>query len=307
MSQSTKIEWVKNADGSQGHSANPIRFRDKATGKTVNFCVKHSSGCANCYAERLGKRRNSPDFIARNLDKVECFLDEKVLQAIVRRRKPATYFLCDMTDWMAEWVPDEFIDRIFATAALCPQHTFQLLTKRAERLPAYMAMVEEEKDMQRWINAAADLANSPCVGHLADELEYPLKNVWLGVSCETQTTADERIPHLLNTQAAIRFVSAEPLLGPIDLRRFIDDIDWLIIGGESGSRARPCNVECVRSLVRQCQAAGVECFVKQLGRHVHITSPGGQVTSWFPQDPKGGDVDEWPSDCRIREIPEVAR
>lgn len=309
MGQKTSIEWVKSADGSQGHSANPIRFRLKSSGKVVHFCVKHSSGCANCYSETLGHRWGSPEFIARNLDKVEPFLDEAVLQSILRRRKPTTWFLADMTDWMAEWVPDEFIDKIFATAALCPHHTFQLLTKRAERLPAYMAMVEEEKDMQRWINAAVDLTKSPCVGHLADELEYPLKNLWLGVSCENQATADERIPHLLRTRAAVRFVSAEPLLGPMDLSKYLQTgrcksvgpetyqgrcglpeghdgnhtlliptgypwlhggLEWLIVGGESGHGARPMHPRWAADLRDQCQAAAAPFFFKQWGQWVDL-------------------------------------
>lgn len=354
----TSIEWTE-------HSANPIRFRLKDTGKTVHFCVKESSGCAHCYSETISRRWGSPEFIARNLDKVECFLDEKVLKAILKRRKPTTFFLADMTDWMGSWVPDEFIDKILATVALCPQHTFQLLTKRAGRMAKYFAI---GKDRRNAIYSAAEQVSKKWYpSWLSDP--WPLQNLWLGVSCENQVTADERIPHLLRTPAAVRFVSAEPLIGPIDLKLgserwrcsqcgFVgspDDeicmgrcghcwhelderedcgIGWVIAGGESGSRARPCEVEWIRSLVRQCREAEVPCFTKQLGRWPVIREStaqeyrdGADEEHQWPEgtsfgnplgrlkdlngrvvllnDAKGGDPDEWPAELRIREFPRV--
>lgn len=144
-----------------------------------------------------------------------------------------------------------------------------------------------------------------------------MSNVWLGVSVENQEQADARIPHLLKTPAAVRFLSCEPLLGPVDLdiedamysRRDNNgncwmtrgEIDWVIVGGESGHGARPCNIEWIRSLVSQCKAASVPVFVKQLGRsyfsgdnnHSHI----------FPRDSHGADPSEWPEDLRVREFP----
>lgn len=161
------------------------------------------------------------------------------------------------------------------------------------------------------------------------------RNVWLGASVENQQAADERIPHLLKVPAAVRFLSCEPLLGPIKLPfRYGDDpyhsdygqslirqhIHWVIVGGESGPGARPCRVEWIRSIVRQCKAAGVPCFVKQLGTAPQMTWR--EYCNWHPTPPavdchpstietirlrdrKGGDIAEFPSDLQIREFPEV--
>lgn len=141
------------------------------------------------------------------------------------------------------------------------------------------------------------------------ELERVLSNCWLGVSVEDQETADERIPWLLQTPAAVRFVSAEPLLGPIVFDQQVHlerrtkiltgasapRIDWVIVGGESGPKARPCNVEWIRSIVQQCKDASVPCFIKQLGANVH---------GWCAEiTGKGGDPSEWPADLRVREWP----
>lgn len=337
----TSIEWTE-------HSANPIRFRLKDTGKTVHFCVKHSSGCGHCYAETMSRRWRAPEFIAHNLSKVECFLDEGVLQSILRRRKPTTYFLCDMTDWMGNWVPDEFIDRMLAALAMSPQHTFQLLTKRAERLERYFADPDVE---MRILDCLIPLVGKQgefkgqgrtnwMDGH---ERLLPLPNVWLGVSCENQATADDRIPHLIKTPAAVRFVSAEPLLGPIDLARSLALanygritaigqvyiwLDWVIIGGESGRQARRCDMAWIRALLDQCQSAGTAAFLKQLGSKCTLTGkydkrdgvfrvvpfysdgapglpPSGDVAGFrvVTEHSKGGDWSEWPEDLRIRQMP----
>lgn len=178
--------------------------------------------------------------------------------------------------------------------------------------------------------------------------DEPLPNVWLGVSVENQAAADERIPHLLRTPAAVRFLSCEPLLGPVDLRHIRPaqkpeaamrpvtgevveanclsgdcitslgfgysggpTVSWVIVGGESGPGARPCNIEWVRSVVRQCQAAGVPVFVKQLGSQPEFGA--GECVRWADagptqrlRDKKGGDIAEWPADLRVREFPAAA-
>jgi protein gp37 len=175
----------------------------------------------------------------------------------------------------------------------------------------------------------------------------PQPNVWLGASVENQECADERIPLLLQTPAAIRFLSCEPLLGPVSLSHMNSkrgyfanvpelesggkvypkraDIDWVIIGGESGARARPCDVAWIRSLVQQCQAAGVACFVKQLGSKPIDKEYFAEASAMFesqwgfkpglknqieectfrPNDKKGGDLSEWPEHLRVRQFPEV--
>jgi protein gp37 len=135
-----------------------------------------------------------------------------------------------------------------------------------------------------------------------------LPNVWLGVSVENQQYADERIPLLLQTPAALRFISAEPLLGPLDLQPAVRyaPIDWVIVGGESGPGARPFDLAWARSIVQQCQAAGVACFVKQVGaKPVFEGTPVGVFEGYDYEDPKGGDPSEWPEDLRVREFPGV--
>jgi protein gp37 len=209
-----------------------------------------------------------------------------------------------MSDLFHESVPNEWIDRIFAVMALCPQHHFQVLTKRPERMLAYFKMVLEEKDMQRWINQVPSLIDglsgkkgaAEKLGAEIEAWEFPLLNVWLGVSVENQAAADERIPLLLQTPAAMRFLSCEPLLGAVDLSCVpwpadhlhgidglnsdgfdalrLDDrnslaqlahLDWVIAGGESGPGARPMHPDWARGLRDQCKAASVPFFFKQWG------------------------------------------
>ena len=319
----TSIEWTD-------RSVNPIRARNLETGSVGHYCEKPSTGCANCYAEEWNSRvrpvPNSDKLIGlglayakKNRDKVEIFLDESKLQEVIKRRKPSKFFWCDMTDLFGEWVPDEMLDRCFAAMAMTPQHTHQVLTKRPERMAQYLVWKGHN------IEAAERGDNCDCrqcaiVRPMAASLmargisepdayagpafyvwkNWPLPNVWLGTSVENQQTADERIPHLLRVPAAVRFLSMEPLLGPIKLdpswlpHRFNREpscdhcevcvgrdgwqnvrpdthgpfIDWVIVGGESGPGARPCQVEWIRDIVRQCKAAGVKCFVKQLGAFV---------------------------------------
>jgi len=189
-------------------------------------------------------------------------------------------------DLFHESIPDEWIDRVFAVMALCPQHTFQVLTKRAERMREYC----ERKDRRNEIELAAEKIRAG-TGWCAPKhsFAWPLPNVWLGISAERQQEADERIPHLLNTPAAIRFVSAEPLLGPIDFgdrlkrwheiecdlsenqsRNLVPNVrlDWIITGGESGPHARPALIKWPRSIRDQCQESGVAYFHKQNGEWI---------------------------------------
>jgi protein gp37 len=213
-------------------------------------------------------------------------------------------FVNSMSDLFHEDVAWSLIEQVFDTMQAAPQHTFQVLTKRAEnmrRFAEYWAFHHSE----------------------------PLPNVWLGVSVEDQPRADERIPLLLQTPAAVRFISAEPLLGPVDLdpwlyrvrvrpglacrayrgepnEEIVPRLDWVIVGGESGPGARPTQVQWARSIVQQCAAARVPVFVKQLGAHPH-----GDDGSDRPnvgnllhlRDRKGGDMAEWPADLRVREFP----
>jgi len=184
--------------------------------------------------------------------------------------------LCAHGDLFHEAVPDDWIDRVFAVMALAPKHTFQLLTKRPERARDYVHRCDHNRHHPamdyaaimaftgQWTTPALDLLNG-----------WPLPNVWLGTSVEDQPTADARIPHLLATPAAVRFVSAEPLLGPVDLRSVrlghmpaTARLDWVIVGGESGPGARPMHRDWARSLRDQCAATCVPFFFKQWGEWV---------------------------------------
>lgn len=296
--QLTSIEWTgtPRADGSlePGFSANPLRYRDES-GRVVWACVHASPGCQHCYAESLAKRfgRGGP-FNVPTTSKVTPFLDEKELRQILTAKvidgidvAGSKVFLGDMTDIFGEWVPDELLDRLFAAMALRPDVTFQILTKRARRMRQWL----EINSTGGRIFHVAQQIDPRGVGALSGR--WPLPNVWLGVSCEDQQRADDRIPHLLATPSAVRFVSSEPLLGPIDLinvsmsaeyRGITDNvltgthnsewgpqiptgtrIDWVIVGGESGVGARPFDIAWARSIVEQCRLARVACFVKQLG------------------------------------------
>ncbi len=258
-----------------------------------------------------------------------------VLDAPLRWRNPKRIFVNSMSDLFHEDVPDEFIDRVFdvmeggclvwregtGTWARHPWHIFQILTKRPERMRVYMTSRFARKQAyaeQFKACPTPEMRDSPAARlarQHADPSFHP--HIHLGVSVEDQKTADERIPILLQTSAAVRFVSAEPLLGPINFSkvpgfnrvgsagREILDRFWVIVGGESGPGARPCDVAWIRSLVRQCRAAAVPIFVKQLGANPYQSPEHDGGTGFFLSinDKKGGDPAEWPADLRVREWP----
>lgn len=305
MAESSSIEWTD------------------ATWNPVTGCSVVSPGCTNCYAMKLAGTRlqHHPSRAGLTRDSKagpvwtgEVRLNEKWLDQPLRWRRPRRIFVCAHGDLFHESVPDEWIDRIFAVMALAPQHSFQVLTKRADRMRAY---VTEQAAGGRFITdwIARILAPLPGGGYDTGQLKgaarerlreanrrcggtpfsaRPLPNVWLGVSVEDQARADERIPDLLATPAAVRFLSCEPLLGLVDLdtiyvRRhgqlptelshrlgdyvrplrgnFTDSpkLDWVIAGGESGPGARPADPAWVRLLRDQCADAGVAFFFKQWG------------------------------------------
>jgi protein gp37 len=263
---------------------------------------------------------------------------DHVLKEPLGWKKPQRVFVDSMSDLFHEALPNEAIERVFGVMALAPQHTFQILTKRPARMREWFAsgapgMETREEDVQRqaeWRgNVIFDSRGSdrhlypPRAGDVSNRRPWPgwpLPNVWLGVSVEDQATADERIPLLLQTPAAVRFVSYEPALGPVDFRwggmslpeyaphRPLPKLDWLIVGGESGPGARPFDVAWARSAVRQCREAGVACFVKQLGARpfdsaiMLPTADGGRAVLGI-YSPKGGDPAEWSHDLRVREFP----
>lgn len=276
---------------------------------------------------------------------------EEALSVPLGWKKPKRIFVNSMSDLFHPKVPFEFIDRVFAVMLLCRQHKFQILTKRPERMAEWFSHQlpdgwEPLNTFQRVVLHAVaccnDVLGRPFGGEehaYEEEITWPSPNVWLGTSCEDQAAADERVPHLIRCPATVRFLSCEPLLGPIDLDqcgatpceavRSPDDIapsqpwrgvDWVIVGGESGPRARSCDVDWIRSIVRQCREAAVPCFVKQMGSLIGATDPSGpEVRAWgetrivmgsdgvrfLLKDKKGGDPAEWPEDLRVREFPKA--
>lgn len=306
----TSIEWTE-------RTWNPVRG-----------CSRVSEGCRNCYAERQAARFRGGAFRGfveitnghpQWTGKVE--LMDHILDVPFKTRKPAMWFVNSMSDLFHESLSWRSISKVFAVMAQSPQHTFQILTKRPKIMQDYIT----NEDTPGMIEEAAGKGS----GWLfrANIGRWPLPNVWLGVSCEDQETADERIPLLQNTPAAIRFVSAEPLLGPVSFRwSQWPGIDWVIVGGESGPYARSCDVAWIRSIRDQCKEAGIACFVKQLGRSPRDRNDAGfegdgggeswpmgtnyidtgyqgapvLVKLW---DRKGGDLEEWPESLRIREFP----
>jgi protein gp37 len=181
----------------------------------------------------------------------------------LRWRKPVKVFVNSMSDLFHEALPDEAIARVFAVMVASPQHTFQVLTKRPHRMREWMTGTGPARTEL----AGERLADEKGWCHAREGAAWPSANVWLGVSVEDQATADERIPLLLQTPTAKRFVSYEPALAAVDFRASLHDhtsrIDWLIVGGESGPGARPFDLAWLESVAQQVEGTGCALFVKQ--------------------------------------------
>lgn len=280
MSDNSAIEWTD------------------ATWQPITGCSVLTPGCTNCYAMKLAgtRLRNHQSRAGLTIDTKagpvwngEVRFNEQWLLQPLAWRKPRRIFVCAHGDLFHENIPDEWIDKVFAVMALAPQHTFQVLTKRAKRMREYLSARDGMGNSA--ICRAINLVPNG-LGNRHGALSFPLPNVWLGVSTERQQEADERIPELLATPAAVRFISAEPLLGPIDLTLIHARhwaltqhmnaltgthnpsltgmapkaiLDWVIVGGESGPDARPMHPDWARSLRDQCAAAYVPFFFKQWG------------------------------------------
>lgn len=307
MSDNTSIEW------------------SDSTWNVVTGCTKVSPGCDHCYAETFAERwRGTPGHHFEN--GFDLTLRPERLEIPLRWKKPRKVFVNSMSDLFHADVPDEFIARAWAVMALAPQHTFQVLTKRHGRMHALL----NSSDFRLACEAAqAELIRSDAIPEYRrrefqqqwwSDFAEPLRNVWLGVSTENQKWADVRIPALLDTPAAVRWISAEPLLGPLDLTKYVcahrsldrraDDasrwvcrcgldtgmsgvrpvrpprLDWVVVGGESGPGARPMHPSWGRSLRDQCTTAGVPFLFKQHGAWIRRA----EATEW---------VDAWTSD-RVR-------
>ena len=279
MSDDSKIEWTD------------------ATWNPVTGCTKVSPGCDHCYAETFAERWRG--IKGHHFEQgFDVRLRPERLEIPLHWKRPRRIFVNSMSDVFHESVPSGFIACMFAVMAATPQHTYQVLTKRHGRMRSLL-----NSDEFAIKSACAALSKGLDV---AEGAPWPLPNVWLGVSTENQKWANIRIPALLDTPAAVRFVSAEPLLGPIRMRASLlvgrildppDGIGWVIGGGESGPGARPCEIDWLRSLRDQCIDAGVPVFIKQLGSVLGHRLDAGS---------KGGDWSAWPEDLRIREFPRIA-
>lgn len=295
-----------------------IQWTD-ATWNCIRGCTKVSAGCKHCYAETFAERfrgvKGHPYEHGFDLRLVPEKLDEPL-----RWKKPRRIFVNSMSDLFHPDVPDEYIDRVWATMLLAPQHTFQVLTKRPERMMKYLSgSPYRYQQVLRWADVLRGDRRRLCSIGVNNPVTFPAKWLHLGVSVENQEAADERIPLLLQTPAAVRFLSIEPLLGMLDLSPWLvshemqgvekNRITWVIVGGESGPKARPCNLDWIRSIVRQCKSAGVPCFVKQLGAHVFEPHDSCNLAClerfhFIPlRHCKGADPNEWPEDLRVREYP----
>lgn len=315
MAERTGIEWTE------------------STWNPVTGCSKVSQGCRHCYAERDWRRlQHLPSYAGRAFTNVATHGER--LEQPLRWRRPRRIFVNSMSDLFHADVPDEFIDKVFAVMALAKQHTFQILTKRPDRMRAYLSHGAREELVGIEAEALSGLDRH--TASMSQRWPFPLPNVWLGVSVEDQATADERIPTLLQTPAAVRWISAEPLLGPVDLTeikvpsehdklnhsgfypsRFnamtteYDDkhyhqpaaaIDWVVVGGESGPKARPMHPEWARSLRDQCAAAGVPFLFKQWGEYapMYWTPCGVHSIDCQPSPPIEVAAGRWIGPCEER-------
>ena len=253
MAEQSKIEWTN------------------ATWNPITGCTLVDEGCRNCYAADLASTRlkNHPSrkgLARRNGQGVAKFtgevrLNEGWLDQPLRWKKPRMIFVCAHSDLFHENVPDKWIDEIFEVMDFCPQHIFQVLTKRPERAWKYIYERQIDEDSGQMDNMT---------------LLFP--NVWLDTSASDQESANERIPHLLKAPIATRFLSAEPLLGPIDLSHF-GKLDWVICGGESGRNARPMHHRWPKMLHDHCAATGTPFFFKQWGEYAPQIVHSGKVLS----------------------------
>lgn len=284
MADNTHIEWTD------------------ATWNVVTGCAIVSPGCTNCYAMKLAgtRLRDHPSRKGLTIDSKtgpvwngQVRFNADWLTQPLRWTKPRKIFVCAHGDLFHEGVTDDQLDQIFAVMALAPQHVFQVLTKRSERMRDYLSAFTAERLSQalRAFVHAGEKATQ------ADRfIPLPLPNVWLGVSVEDQTRAEQRIPALLETPAAVRWISAEPLIGPVDLKNIettpprvaylnalsgrrmtceaggpyvevpaLPGLDWVVVGGESGEGSRPMHPDWARDLRDQCADAGVAFLFKQWG------------------------------------------
>jgi len=313
-----------------------IEWTDK-TWNPIRGCSVVGPECENCYAMGFGARFSKPgeayDGIAKFSAKRRLPQWTGVVRPVpdhlddpIRWRHPKRVFVNSQSDLFHERLPRAEVAAVLGVMALASHHTYQVLTKRAARMAELLASITLEEALdevaRRSIGLSRAQSRAITAGTIAKkrdmQWEGPLAAppwAWFGVSVGIRSTL-HRLDALRATPAALRFVSFEPLLedlGDVDLR----GIDWAIVGGESGNRARPCNVAWIRRIVARAATSSVPCFVKQLGAapyHVEPDPPGfatasngdiGRRVFWSLVDDKGGDPTAWPHDLRIRLFPEA--
>jgi protein gp37 len=285
-----------------------------ATWNPTRGCTMVSPGCQNCYAMRQAHRFSGKGQPYHGLTRLTKhgpvwtgkprFVPE-MLDVPLRIKKPTRFFVNSMGDLFHERNDFDDVGAVFGVMAACEQHTFQILTKYERRMADFFA------ERRIASHDPAQTCEDDALRHI-DLPEFPprpwpLPNVWIGVSAEDQAHADERWNELAKLDAAVRFISAEPLLGPITMKHWATLPDWIIVGGESGARARPCDVEWVRALVLECQALKVPIFVKQLGTR-WARGPmdeRGRYPAAVRYFKKGNDMACWPQDVRVQQFPTV--
>ncbi|MBL8911628.1 MAG: DUF5131 family protein [Archangium sp.] len=297
------------------------------TWNPVRGCTRISEGCRNCYAEVVAGRFSDKGLAYEGLAKRTAAgprwtgvlqVVDKHMSDPIRWRRPRRIFVNSMSDLFHEKLEFEVIARVFAVMYLSPHHTFQVLTKRADRMRDFL---NHPRTYAAVLNAAREFrAQWPALQGIgiSDPTRFPHRNVWLGVSVEDQKAAEKRIPALLGTPAAVRWLSVEPQIGAVDLRpwltweRFVatteasgqwsidtarKPLDWVVIGGESGDAPRPFHVEWARELIAQCQGAGTKVFMKQLGARPTVGYYDDEFELFFEE--KGW---EWPAPVGWSEV-----
>jgi protein gp37 len=338
-----------------------IEWTDETWNPVVG-CSKISAGCQNCYAinqahrnASIAKTHANPGRLSyyeglttKKAGRIEWTGEVRVVLEALEVplhwvKKPRRIFVNSMSDLFHGAVPFDSIDEIFAVMAITPEHTYQILTKRPARMRSY---IQSRMDNPLPFRAALARIGGLSLTFVQDQrrvrmaqsadVSIVLPNVWLGVTVENQEAANERIPMLLETPAALRFLSCEPLLGSIDLRKIqwpekhqvdvlrggyweerevfykgfvnhsdMEPIDWAIVGGESGPKARECNLEWLESIADQCEAAQVPVFLKQLGS-LPVVVEGETHSCWKISDRKGAKLEDWPQRFRkFRQFPEL--
>lgn len=264
----------------------PIEWTDRTWNPLVG-CSRVSEGCKNCYAATIA---NTPRMLKlERYQKVAPWdgtveLVESVLSQPLKWRKARRVFVCSMSDIFHDNVEDEWLYKIFAIAIGADSQTFQVLTKRADRMKSFMRdRIRIDRLMETALQLGVDERKVAATN-------WPPNNVWLGVTVENQRTLEQRVPALLACNAKVAFLSCEPLLEKLHLD--LHGIDWAIVGGESGLNARHCRSQWIADIVTQCAAANTPVFVKQLGSNSDLKVRG-----------KGNCFDEFPASIQIREFP----